>query len=114
MYSNEDGAISLLKSTPLNLVDQFIYRGSNISSTESDINICISKAWAAIDRLSTKSKSDLSDKIKWEFFQAVAISVILYSGTTWTWIRHSEKKLDENYTRMLCIILKNFWKQHST
>ena len=29
-------------------------------------------------------KSDLSDKIKRDFFQTVAVSVLLYSGTTWT------------------------------
>ena len=32
---------------------QFIYLGSNVSSTESDINICISKAWTVINRLMT-------------------------------------------------------------
>ena len=31
--------------------------GSNISSTESDINICIAKSWTAIDRLSIIWKS---------------------------------------------------------
>ena len=29
-------------------------------------------------------KSDLSDKVKWELFQAVAVSVLLYDCTTWT------------------------------
>ena len=46
------------------LGDQFIYLGSNISSTESDFNILIGKAWTTIDRLMTIWKSDLSDKIK--------------------------------------------------
>ena len=42
------------------------------------------KAWTAINRLLIKWKSDLSDKIKQGFFQALAVSVILYSCTTWT------------------------------
>ena len=42
--SKQDGAISTLGSKPLKLIDQFTYFGSNISSTESDVNICIGKA----------------------------------------------------------------------
>ena len=37
---------------PLKLVDKFIYLGSNISSIESDVHICLVKACTAIDRLS--------------------------------------------------------------
>ena len=44
--------------------------------------ISIRKAWTAIDRLSTIWKSDLSDKIKQEFFEVLAVSVLLYSGIT--------------------------------
>ena len=49
-------------------------------------------------------KSDFSDKIKWDFFQAVAVSVQLYGCTTWILIKLLEKKLDGNYTRMLCVL----------
>ena len=49
---NQDGAISSsLNGKILKLVAQFIYLGSNISSTESDNNIRMGKAWPAIDRL---------------------------------------------------------------
>ena len=51
---NQDDAISSLDIKPLKFVDKFKYLGSNISSTESDVNICIGKAWTAIDRLTTK------------------------------------------------------------
>ena len=40
-------------------------------------------------------------KIKGEFFQAVFVSVLLYSCTTWTLTKHQQKKLNWNYTRML-------------
>ena len=43
MCFNPGGASSSLNSKPLKLVDQFIYFDSNISSNESDVNICISK-----------------------------------------------------------------------
>ena len=62
MCFNQDGTTSSLNEKPLKSVDQFLYLGSNISSTESDVNICTGKAWTAFDRLSTKWKSDVSDK----------------------------------------------------
>ena len=43
MCFNQDGAISL-NDKSLKLVDEFIYLSSNISSTESDVNIHINKA----------------------------------------------------------------------
>ena len=46
--------MELLNGKPLELVDQFIYLGSNISSTEIDVDICIGKPWTAIDRLMTR------------------------------------------------------------
>ena len=46
----------------MKLVNQFTYLGSNISSTESNINICIGKAWTVIDKLTTIWKSDFSNK----------------------------------------------------
>ena len=35
---------------PLNPVEQFIYLDSNISSTESDVNTRIGKAWSATNK----------------------------------------------------------------
>ena len=45
-------------------------------------------------------KYDRSDKIKQEFFQTVAVSVLLYGCTTWIETKHLEKRLDEKYTRI--------------
>ena len=52
---NHDSVISLLNGKALKLVDWFIYLGSNISSTESDM--CKGKALIAICRLSIMQKS---------------------------------------------------------
>ena len=65
------GAIFLLNGKLF--VDQFTYLCSNISSTESNVNISID-----IDRLTTRS--DLFDEIKQELFQAMPESVLLYSS----------------------------------
>ena len=40
-------------------MNQFRYLGSNISSTASDLNVRICKAWIDIYRLMTIMKSDL-------------------------------------------------------
>ena len=71
----QNRAISTLNGKLLKLVDQFTYHGSNISSTERDVNICIRNIWTAIDRLLIIWKSDQFDMTKWEFFQVVAVSV---------------------------------------
>ena len=76
MCFNQDGANFSLNGKPLKLVNYFIILGSHVSSTESDVNTYIGKVWTAIDRLMTIWKSDLSSKIKREFFQAVAMSVL--------------------------------------
>ena len=43
----------------------------------------------------------LADKIKQEFSQVVAVSVLLYACTTWTQTKQLEQKLDGKYTGML-------------
>ena len=70
MRFKREGAISTLSGRALRLVDKFTYLGSNISSTESDVNIRLAKARITIGRLSIIWKSDLSDMIKQDLFQA--------------------------------------------
>ena len=82
MWYNQTGEISTLDGSSLKLVDKFTYLGSSISSTEKDMDTRLTKAWTAIDRLSIIWKSDLTDKIKRSFFQAVVISILLYECTT--------------------------------
>ena len=59
----------------------FTYLGSNISSTKSDVIKLIGKTWTDIDRLFIIWTSD---KTKQDFFQAVAVLVLLYGHTSWT------------------------------
>ena len=98
----------------LKLVDKFTYLGSNVSSTENDINARVVKAWTAINRLLVIWKSELSDKIKRSFFHAAVVSILLYGYTTWTLTKLMEKKLDGNCTRMLRTVLNKSWRQHPT
>ena len=48
---NQTSNISTLNGSSLKLVDEFTYLGSSVSSTETDINTRLTKAWTAINRL---------------------------------------------------------------
>ena len=108
MCYNQTGDISTLDGTSLKLLDTYL--GSNVSSTEKNIDTRLTKAWTAIDRLSIIWKSDLTDKMKRSFFQAAVVSILLYGSTTWTLTKQPEK-LDGNYTRMLRVILNKSRRQ---
>ena len=48
-------------------------------------------------------KSDLSDKIKLEFYQTEAMSVLLYGSTIWNLMKHLEKKARwEQHKNAMC------------
>ena len=95
-------------------MDRFTNLGSSVSSTEKDIDTRLTKAWAAIDRLSIIWKLNLTDKMKRSFFQAAVVSILLYGSTNWTLTKRLEKKLDGNYTRILRAILNKSRRQHPT
>ena len=114
MCYNQTGNISTLDGIPLKLVDKFTYLECSVSTTEKDIDTQLTKAWTAINRLSIIWKSDLTDKMKRSFFQAVVESILLYGCTTWTLTKRLERKLDGNYTRMLRAILNKSWRYHLT
>ena len=105
---------SVLRSPGLFSVFKFTYQRSSVSSTETDINPRLAKAWTAIDWLSVIWKSDLTDKMKRSIFQAAIVSILLYGCTTWTLTERKEKKLDANYTIILRAILNKSWRQHPT
>ena len=79
---NQIGDISTRGGSSLKLLDKFTYLGSSVSSTEKDISTQLAKAWTAIDKLLVIRKSDLTDKMKHSFFQAVVVLILLYGCTT--------------------------------
>ena len=112
MCFNQTGDISTLNSSSLKLVDKFTYLESSVSSTGTDNNTWLAKAWTAINRILVIWKSDQTDKIKCSFFQAAVVSILLYRCTTWTLTKRLEKMLDGKYTIMLRAILNKSWRQH--
>ena len=59
-------------------INRFTYSGNNISSTETGVNTMIVKVWTVLERVSIIRKSDHSDIIKKDFFQAMTVSILLY------------------------------------
>ena len=51
-------------------------------------------------------KYNQSDKIKWDFFQTVTVSILLYRSTSLTLSKCIKKTFDGNYSRMLPAVLK--------
>ena len=76
MCLNQRGNNSTLNGSSLKQVDNFTYKESNVSSTETDINMRLAKAWTALDRLLIIWKSDLTDKMKHSFFQTAKVSIL--------------------------------------
>ena len=93
---NQTGDISTLGGSSLKLVDKFTYQGSCVSSTEKDIDMRLTKAWTAIDKLSVIWKSDLTDKMKRSFLQAAVVLILLYGCTTWMLTGEARRQLHKN------------------
>ena len=100
--------------TILKQLEDFTYLGSNIASTEKDVNIRIAKAWGALDGLKILWKSNLPGNLKREFFNATVGTILLYGSTALTLTSSLEAKLDGTYTRMLRTVLDISWEQHPT
>ena len=68
-------------------------------------------AWIASDRFTTTWKSELCGKIKKDFFEAVAVLLLLNGYTIGT--RIARKKLYGNYLRMVDAVLNKSWNQYT-
>ena len=60
------------------------------------------KAWTTIDRLSIIWKSNLANKIKWDFFQAMAVSIWMHLMDVDK--RYSKKTRGELHKNSTCCI----------
>ena len=113
MSYNQDGAIEILNKTHLKKVDDFVYLGSNIASTEKDVLMRISLKCSV--RLRTIWKSTLPEtytSINKGSFRTVVESVLLYGSSAWTLTTRLENKLNGTYTLMLHAILNIHGSTH--
>ena len=110
MNINSNKTVKSIDWEFLKNVDNFIYFGSEIESTDKEIKIRIAKSWAALDKLRSIWKSQLNSTLKRNIFRAVVESVLLYGSEAWTLTKNNEKKLDGIYTRILRTILNISWR----
>ena len=76
----------LVRSTgnQLEKVNDFVYLGAWIATTEKDLRVRKVKAWAACHKLKKKWKSGLRRGMKIRLFVATVESILLYGSETWT------------------------------
>ena len=98
MYLKQNGTISSLRGKPRK------WKHLVHTHPESDVNIRLVMAWIAINRLVIIWKSDISDKIKRDFLQTVAVSIWIHhvdaNKTLW---EKAKQELHENSAR--CFVL---------
>jgi len=92
-------------------VKNFKYLGSNMESSEKDLEVRKALAWSSCHKLRKVWNSQLSRKIKLKLFIATVESILLYGSETWTLTKSSIKSLNGCYTRMLRMCLNVSWMQ---
>ena len=112
--SDSDFVIKTINNTLLNMVSDYVYLGSFISSSEKDFLTRKGKAWAACNAMNKIWSSDLDRDFKLKIFKAAIEPILLYGSETWTLSKKLEKRLDGTYTRLLMRVQNISWKSHHT
>lgn len=106
--------IKSISGKSLKQVEDFKYLGSWIDTSEKDMGTRIGMAWAAADKLNIIWQSDLSKKLKLQFFRSTVESILLYGSECWTLTKTMGKRLDGNYTRLLRKVQNVLWSERKT
>lgn len=109
----------LLDGTPLDVVDQFCYLGSNVSSNLSldvEIGSRLGKAATTFGRLSARvwTNHHLTTRTKMLVYQTCVLSALLYGAETWTSYAKQERRLNNFHMRCLRNILNITWRDRVT
>ena len=101
----------------LEVVDEFVYLGSTISSNlslDTELNTRIGKASTAMARLATRvwDNSMLTTNTKMKVYQVCVHSTLLCSSETWTLYTRQERRLNTFHLRCLRRILDISWQDH--
>uniref|UniRef100_K7F093 Reverse transcriptase domain-containing protein n=1 Tax=Pelodiscus sinensis TaxID=13735 RepID=K7F093_PELSI len=105
----------ILNDSPLEVVQQFCYLGSTVTTNLSkyeELNITIGKAATTFGRLMKRAWNN--PKLTWKtqilIYQACVLSVLLYGSETWTSYSGQEKKLSSFHLRCVCRIMNIKWQ----
>lgn len=103
----------------LDVVDDYVYLGSNISSTMSldrEVTSRIGKAAAVMANLNERvwDNTYLTTKTKMSVYQACVLSTLLYGSETWALYAKQTKQLNSFHVRCLRRILRIKWQDKIT
>ena len=106
-------------SHTLQVVKEFTYLGSTISSTmslENELNKRIGKASAAMSKLSKRvwENGKLSLATKLSVYRACILSTLLYGSESWTTYMSQEHRLNTFHLRCLRRILGTTWEERKS
>ena len=73
-----DPILKTQDGSTLEIVQEFTYLGSQVSSSKADIKRRIALAWSAANKLTKIWKSNMSKQFKINIFRATVESVLLY------------------------------------
>ena len=68
----------------------------------------------ALNNITSIWKSNLSVKLKTNFFRTTVESILVYGSITWTLTSFLEKKIDGAYKRMARAALNKIWQDHTS
>ena len=112
--NDSDFIIKTIQDKILNMVSDYVYLGSFISSSEKDFLTRKGKAWAACNAMNKLWSSCLDRNFKLRIFKTAIEPILLYGSETWTLSKKLEKRLDGTYTRLLMRVQNISWKSHPT
>ena len=95
-------------------MDDFLYLGSYISSSEHDFKVRKTKAGAACHQMKKIWSFNLRRNLKIRLFIVTIEPILLYSSETWTITASLSKRIDGCYTRMLRMALNINWRDMVT
>ena len=110
----QDVEIKTSDGTKLEVIDEFTYLGSLMSSSMADIKRRIALAWTASNKMYKIWKSSLSRNFKERLFVSTVESVLLYGCEAWTLSEKLERKINGSYTRLLRAALGYSWRDKIT
>ena len=93
---NDKKDLSLtINGEAIEIVDEFKYLGSNMSSSEKDMKCRKGQAWLAFRRLEKIWNSKTTSiELKIKIFQASSLSILLYGSETWVLDQRQLNQLD--------------------
>ena len=100
----EEPPLTTTSGRQLEHVQDFVYLGAHLRSTEHDLNVRKAKAWAACHRLRSIWRTDLRRSCKVNLFRTTVEAILLYGAETWTLTTSLEKRLDGCHSRMLRMV----------